>query len=300
MNPWGKGRVALVVVGCLWIVWSSIAQEAVDDISSEKQQIITRTVKVGNYTIKPEDKLTLQILEKRQDPVVPIITPVLLHVSPSGEVDVPMIGRTGVAGKTLSQAAKDIKLLVERLLFYEVTVKLSVEEVRLSSVTINPDVVVGQVRDQSSVKQDPSPYPASVSPKTIQIKRSFTPRTWVEEPMHLWGGFSDVPIGESKDAKSKYFVLLENAKKDPTGENFLKAWQEIKSMPEDQDSLAKHSKLSLILTLKRLVQGHINRRDQTSTKQSAVTDYQRDLMALDEEISKSQEYQELKWFKMPW
>jgi hypothetical protein len=272
VNLWGKGKVGLVVFGCLWIFSFSIAQEVLDDISSEKQQTITRAVKVENYIIKPEDKLTLQILEKRQDPVVPVITPVILHVSPSGEVDVPMLGRTGVAGKTLSHAAKDIKMLVERQLFYEVTVKLSVEETRIHSVAISP-------KTKQNIIEVLGKGPKSSDDDSILN----------QSPVYWWGGTPDVQMEGAESPIAKYFMLIEKANKDPTTENFLKAWDAIKSINEEQNSLAnnsmKPSKIFLVLTLQSHIRAEINRHDQQSTKTSAAVNYQRELMALDEEIS---------------
>jgi polysaccharide export outer membrane protein len=88
----------------------------------------------------------------------------LLNVSPSGDVDVPFLGRVSVAGKRLNDAAKDISTLLEKDLYKQATVVLSVEDtamvrnkpgsVNSISQTLLPPVkpkkvtIVGQVRSQ--------------------------------------------------------------------------------------------------------------------------------------------------------
>jgi polysaccharide biosynthesis/export protein len=102
-------------------------------------------IRPDSYTISPGDKLSFRVDEDREDPKI-------LTISITGELEVPYLGRVPVAGKGLKQAAQEIKILLERQLYYQATVKLAVEEARLATVAIKPKTitVVGQVKAQGS------------------------------------------------------------------------------------------------------------------------------------------------------
>lgn len=100
-------------------------------------------IRPDSYTISPGDKLSFRVDEDREDPRI-------ITVSIAGELEVPYLGRVPVAGKGLKQAAQEIKILLERQLYYQATVRMSVEEARLATVAIKPKTitVVGQVKAQ--------------------------------------------------------------------------------------------------------------------------------------------------------
>ncbi|MDD2708147.1 MAG: polysaccharide biosynthesis/export family protein [Verrucomicrobiae bacterium] len=99
------------------------------------------------HVIEAGDKLSYRVIEDRE-------APKSLLVSAAGEIEVPYLGRSLVAGKTVNQAARYLKMLLEKDLYYQATVVLSVEELALKPVVpvvpVKPKqvVVVGQVRVQ--------------------------------------------------------------------------------------------------------------------------------------------------------
>lgn len=103
----------------------------------------SQLLKPESYIISPGDKLSFRVDEDREDPKI-------IAVSIAGELEVPYLGRVPVAGKGLKQAAQEIKILLERQLYYQATVRLAVEEARLATVAVKPKTitVVGQVKAQ--------------------------------------------------------------------------------------------------------------------------------------------------------
>lgn len=73
------------------------------------------------YVIQVGDKLGYRIVEDHDDAK-------LLSVSLSGEMEVPFLGRVNVAGKRLNDAAKEISSMLEKEMYKQATVVLSVEE----------------------------------------------------------------------------------------------------------------------------------------------------------------------------
>ena len=94
-----------------------------------------------SYVILVGDKLSYRVLEDHDEPK-------LLVVSPTGEIEIPYFGQVVVAGKTLSDAKKEIKGLLEKKLYQQATVLLAIAETARKSVgpKIDQVVVVGQVK----------------------------------------------------------------------------------------------------------------------------------------------------------
>jgi polysaccharide export outer membrane protein len=85
------------------------------------------------------DQLTVEIVEDRDGGFPRMVTA-------GGELDVPPLGRVKVAGKTVTEAAADIKQLLERDYYYHATVRLSID--RVSPVSVRAGIVYlsGEVR----------------------------------------------------------------------------------------------------------------------------------------------------------
>ena len=71
--------------------------------------------------LAPADMITLEIEQDREGGFQK-------RVSATGEIDVPPYGRVKVAGKTTSEAAADIKRLLERDYYYVATIRLSLDQ----------------------------------------------------------------------------------------------------------------------------------------------------------------------------
>lgn len=93
-----------------------------------------------DYSVSIGDKLEYRVLEDHEEIKH-------LKVSSSGEIIVPYIGRIAVVGKKLSEVRKEIRTLLERDLYYEASVILSVEEKNIQTKS-QKIYVVGQVRTQ--------------------------------------------------------------------------------------------------------------------------------------------------------
>jgi protein involved in polysaccharide export with SLBB domain len=85
------------------------------------------------------DQVTLEILEDRDGGQPKVVTA-------AGELDVPPLGRVRVSGKTVAEAASQIKQLLEHGYYYHATVRLAID--RVSPVQVRSGVVYlsGQIR----------------------------------------------------------------------------------------------------------------------------------------------------------
>jgi protein involved in polysaccharide export with SLBB domain len=85
------------------------------------------------------DQVTLEIIEDRDGGLPRVVTA-------AGELDVPPLGRVRVSGKTVVEAASQIKQLLERDYYYHATVRLAID--RVSPVQVRSGVVYlsGQIR----------------------------------------------------------------------------------------------------------------------------------------------------------
>jgi polysaccharide export outer membrane protein len=88
------------------------------------------------------DRISFRIVEERRDPI-------LLTVSDSGEMEVPLIGRIIAAGKTCKQLAFELKPLLERDYFHQATVIVGLET--FSNRSRGKVYLMGQVRTQGAM-----------------------------------------------------------------------------------------------------------------------------------------------------
>jgi protein involved in polysaccharide export with SLBB domain len=85
------------------------------------------------------DQVTLEIVEDREGGLPRTI-------SATGELDVPPLGRVRVSGRTASEAAGEIKQLLERNYYYHATVHLAIDRVSPTAVRAGAVQVSGEVR----------------------------------------------------------------------------------------------------------------------------------------------------------
>lgn len=72
------------------------------------------------------DQVAIEIVEDREGPTSRLITA-------TGDLEVPPLDRVHVAGKTTTEAAAEIKRLLEADYYYHATVKLSIDRVNVSA-----------------------------------------------------------------------------------------------------------------------------------------------------------------------
>jgi polysaccharide export outer membrane protein len=93
--------------------------------------------------LKTGDTLSYRVIEE-QNP-----QPEILTVSPTGDVDVPLLGQYSAAGKTCRQLANQIKPLLEKNYFYKATVIIDIDS---QSTRPNGRVfITGQVKEQGAI-----------------------------------------------------------------------------------------------------------------------------------------------------
>ncbi len=116
---------------------------AEDTASTTNTTSTTAFVSSESYIILIGDKLSYRVLEDRDDAK-------FLMVSPTGEIEVPYFGQAVVANKTLNDAKREIKTLLEKDLYHQATVLLSVAETahKPTLPKIDRVTVVGQVKIQ--------------------------------------------------------------------------------------------------------------------------------------------------------
>ena len=85
------------------------------------------------------DQVTVEIVEDREGGLPRMVTA-------AGELDVPPLGRVRVAGKTVAEAAGDIKQLLEREYYFHATVRLAIDRVNTVQVRSGLVYLSGQVR----------------------------------------------------------------------------------------------------------------------------------------------------------
>jgi polysaccharide export outer membrane protein len=105
---------------------------------------LTSSMEVLNDSTKLStgDRVSFRIVEERRDPIV-------LTVSDSGEMEVPLVGRVTAAGKTCKQLAYELKPLFERDYFYRATVIVGLET--FSNRSRGKVYLMGQVRGQGAM-----------------------------------------------------------------------------------------------------------------------------------------------------
>ena len=80
------------------------------------------------------DQVAIEIVEDREGPTTRLITA-------TGDLEVPPLDRVHVAGKTTTEAAADIKRLLEADYYYHATVKLSIDRVNVAAALGKAEVV---------------------------------------------------------------------------------------------------------------------------------------------------------------
>lgn len=141
--------VMAVLLGVVLAPGPLAAAESSTNATSHSATNAPAVVQPETHVLQVGDRLNYRVVEDREDPR-------LLPVTASGEIEVPYLGKVLVAGKTVAAAAKELKGLLEKDLYYKATVVLSVEEVAprpfemLRAGRAKQIFVVGQVRSQGA------------------------------------------------------------------------------------------------------------------------------------------------------
>ena len=105
------------------------------------------TISVGGYVpddkykLRVGDKISLQILEDRDQPKSLVVTD-------SGELDAPYVGRVAAQDKTCKQLAEELKARLEREYYHRATVIISLD---VANKLLGRVYVWGQVRQQGAI-----------------------------------------------------------------------------------------------------------------------------------------------------
>jgi protein involved in polysaccharide export with SLBB domain len=135
----------------------------------------------------PGDRISYRVIEDKDE--VRSLT-----IADSGELEVPYYGLVHAADKTSRQLALEIKILLERRLYYRATVILAVESVNRARVS-GKVYVTGQVRNQGGLE--------------IPDGEAFT----VSKAILKAGGFSDfsnkkrVRLIRKTDGEKRTFII---------------------------------------------------------------------------------------------
>ena len=98
--------------------------------------------------LKAGDQLSYRVVEEQDQ------QPDLLTVSPTGDVEVPLLGHFPAAGKTCRQLATQLKPLLEKDYFYKATVIVAINS--LSTTPIGNVYLTGQVKQQGAIPIPPN------------------------------------------------------------------------------------------------------------------------------------------------
>ena len=98
--------------------------------------------------LKVGDTLSYRVIEE-QDP-----QPAILTVTPTGDIEVPLIGLYPAAGKTCKQLALQLKPLLEKNYFYKASVILGIDT--LSQAPLGRVFLTGQVKAQGAIDIPPN------------------------------------------------------------------------------------------------------------------------------------------------
>jgi protein involved in polysaccharide export with SLBB domain len=93
--------------------------------------------------LKSGDTLSYRVIEE-QNP-----QPALLTVSPTGDVEVPLLGQFPAAGKTCRQLANQLKPLLEKNYFFKATVIIGIDT--QSQAPVGRVFITGQVKEQGAI-----------------------------------------------------------------------------------------------------------------------------------------------------
>ena len=146
--------IGLLVVG---LPWATGAQTTNVGTSAEKAPVVSAPIPAraslyrsmnsldNTRELGIGDVLSYRVIEDREDPKA-------LIISDAGELEVPYLGRAKAADKTCQQLAQEIKVALEKELYYQATVIIAVDQLNKKRGTV---YLVGQVR-QSGPQEIPS------------------------------------------------------------------------------------------------------------------------------------------------
>jgi polysaccharide biosynthesis/export protein len=100
------------------------------------------TVLNDSAKLGPGDRVSFRVVEEKRDPI-------MLMVTDSGEMEVPLIGRVAAANKTCKQLAYEIKPILEKEYFYQATVIVGLDSI--STKSRGKVYLTGQVRAQGAL-----------------------------------------------------------------------------------------------------------------------------------------------------
>jgi protein involved in polysaccharide export with SLBB domain len=103
-------------------------------LTQERMQVVDPDKKLS-----AGDQVTVEIVEDRDGGFPRVVTA-------TGELDVPPLGRVRVSGKTATEAAAEIKTLLERDYYYHATVHLAIDRVSPIGVRTGEVYLSGEVR----------------------------------------------------------------------------------------------------------------------------------------------------------
>jgi len=98
--------------------------------------------------LKAGDQLSYRVVEEQD------AQPDLLTISPTGDVEVPLLGHYPAAGKTCRQLASQLKPLLEKDYFYKATVIVAINS--LSTASIGRVYLTGQVHNMGAIDIPPN------------------------------------------------------------------------------------------------------------------------------------------------
>ena len=98
--------------------------------------------------LKAGDQVSYRVIEEKD------LEPQVLTVSDTGEIEVPLLGRFAVAGKTCKQIASQLKPMLEKNYFYKATVIVAVDT--LSRAPLGRVFLTGQVKVQGAIDIPPN------------------------------------------------------------------------------------------------------------------------------------------------
>ena len=129
--------LALVLVCCLH---SNPATAAETNTASLLDTAKYMDLLDDHQKLGPGDRVTFRVIEDQDDPRS-------LTITDSGDLEVPYLGLVHATGKTSLQLAKEVKVLLEKQLYYQASVIIAVELINKARVT-GKVYVTGQVRNK--------------------------------------------------------------------------------------------------------------------------------------------------------
>jgi protein involved in polysaccharide export with SLBB domain len=99
-------------------------------------EALNDSAKLGNG-----DLVSYRVIEEKKDPI-------MMKVTDSGELEIPLLGRYPAAGKTCKQLAYELKPLLEKDYFYKATVIVGLDI--LSTRPLGKVYIMGQVHAQGA------------------------------------------------------------------------------------------------------------------------------------------------------